>query len=91
MGLFGSEISQDTFPLPTLGPKLLRAATDVHRGKGFVMIRGLEPDGFTPEENALIFLGMSSYIGEKRGRQDEDGNMLGKPQYSSNQVQRSAS
>ncbi|KAK4214199.1 hypothetical protein QBC37DRAFT_157955 [Rhypophila decipiens] len=76
LGLFGSEVSQDTFPLPTLGPKLLQAAVDVHRGKGFAIIRGLKPDTFTPEENALIFLGLSSYIGPERGRQDEEGNML---------------
>lgn len=68
----------DTFPLPKLGPKLQQAAVDVHGGKGFVVIRGINPDGFTPEENALIFLGISSYIGDKRGRQDEEGNMLGK-------------
>lgn len=43
------------------------------------MIRGLDPDEFTPEENILVFLGISSYIGVQRGRQDEDGNMLSKP------------
>ncbi|KAK3312017.1 hypothetical protein B0H66DRAFT_486618 [Apodospora peruviana] len=76
LGLFGSEVSAGNFPLPTLGSKLLRAAVDVHRGKGFTVVRGLRPAEFTPEENALIFLGISSYIGAKRGRQDEDGNML---------------
>lgn len=74
--LYGSEVSPYTFPLPTLGPKLLKLAVEVHRGKGFVAIRGLRPDEFSPEDNVVLFLGLSSYIGPKRGRQDEDGNML---------------
>ncbi|KAK3343499.1 hypothetical protein B0T25DRAFT_593168 [Lasiosphaeria hispida] len=74
--LYGSEVSPNTFPLPTLGQKLLRLAADIHSGKGFAAIRGLQPDEFSPEDNVLIFLGISSYIGAKRGRQDEDGNML---------------
>jgi hypothetical protein len=61
-----------------LGGKLLRLAVDIHRGKGFAVIRGLHPDDFSPEDNVIIFLGLSSYIGSKRGRQDEDGNMLSK-------------
>jgi len=76
LGLYGSEISPANFHLPTLGPKLLRVAKDVHYGKGFAVIRGLRPDDFSAEDNALLFLGVSSYIGAKRGRQDEEGNMM---------------
>ncbi len=73
-----SEVSPDTFFLPTLGPKLRRLAEDVHRGKGFAAVRGLhiESDPSKLEEPALAFLGISSYIGHKRGRQDAKGNML---------------
>jgi len=39
-------------------------------------VRGLNPDHFSQEDNVVIFLGISSYIGPKRGRQDEEGNML---------------
>jgi hypothetical protein len=39
-------------------------------------VRGLDPDDFSQEDNVVIFLGISSYIGPKRGRQDEEGNML---------------
>lgn len=69
-------MSSDTFPLPTLGPKLRRLAADIHRGKGFAVIRGLNPVDFSDEDNVVVFLGISSYIGAKRGRQDENGNML---------------
>ncbi|KAK4167462.1 hypothetical protein QBC43DRAFT_142238 [Cladorrhinum sp. PSN259] len=75
-GLYGNEATPATFPLPTLGPRLEKAANDLHIGRGFVGVRGLKPSEFTPEDNALIFLGISSYIGGKQGRQDEHGNML---------------
>lgn len=49
----------------------------MHRGRGFAVVRGLDPADYSPEDNVVIFLGVSSYIAPKRGRQDEDGNMLG--------------
>ncbi|KAH6621609.1 hypothetical protein B0J18DRAFT_445394 [Chaetomium sp. MPI-SDFR-AT-0129] len=75
-GLEYFNVTPDTFPLPTLGPKLRQVAVDIHMGRGFAVVRGIEPDDFSPEENVIIFLGISSYIGARRGRQDEDGNML---------------
>ena len=63
--------------LPTLGPRLSLASLDIHAGSGFFVIRGLEPSLLSAEDNILIFLGLSSYIGDVRGRQDEKGNMLG--------------
>lgn len=39
-------------------------------------MRGLNPDEYSQEDNILVFLGISSYVGEKRGKQDEAGNML---------------
>lgn len=69
-------MSASNFPLPILGQKLLQVTLDIHRGKGFAIIRGLDPKEFSPEDNLIIFLGISSYIGSIRGRQDEDGNML---------------
>ncbi len=76
LGLYGSEVTPETFPLPTLGVRLRQAAVDVHYGRGFVVVRGINPDEFSAEDNVLVFLGISSYIGVRRGRQDEDGNML---------------
>jgi hypothetical protein len=76
LGLYGSEVSSDNFSLPTVGPKLLRLAHDIHNGKGFAVVRGMKPEMFSIEDNVIAFLGISAYIGGKRGRQDEDGNML---------------
>ncbi|KAL2197003.1 hypothetical protein P885DRAFT_68900 [Corynascus similis CBS 632.67] len=76
LGLYGNEVNPSTFPLPTLGPKLRQLANDIHCGRGFAVVRGLRPGEFSPEDNVLVFLGISSYIGVQRGRQDEEGNML---------------
>ncbi|KAH9896316.1 hypothetical protein F4778DRAFT_745928 [Xylariomycetidae sp. FL2044] len=74
--LDGGEVSQRTFPLPTLGEKLRKLSADLHDGKGFFVLRGLESNRFVPEDNTLIYLGLSSYVAEVRGKQDEDGSML---------------
>lgn len=77
LGLYGTEVNRNNFPLPSLLKRLDLIAQNVHRGRGFAIIRGLDPKEYSPEDNAIVFLGISSYIGEKRGMQDGDGNMLG--------------
>jgi hypothetical protein len=51
---------------------------EVYLGRGFTIIRGLNPDDYSPEDLTIIFLGLSSYIAERRGKQDQRGSMLGK-------------
>jgi len=65
-----------SFPLPTLQHQLRELRLEVHHGRGFCVIRGLRPKDYSPEENTILFLGLSSYIAERRGRQDQNGNML---------------
>lgn len=72
----GSQIDRANFPLAALGSKLSELAREVHRGRGFVNIRGLSLGDYSSEDNVILLLGLSSYIGEKRGRQNEDGEML---------------
>lgn len=55
----------------------LTLAVELHSGRGFFVLRGLDPKLYTGEQNAIIFVGISSYIGETRGRQDREGKMLG--------------
>ncbi|EPS36541.1 hypothetical protein H072_9847 [Dactylellina haptotyla CBS 200.50] len=74
--LDGDQVSQDAFPLPTLEKKLFALAKDIHKGKGFGVVRGLDPKDYSDEDNVLILLGISSYIAETRAKQDEDGSML---------------
>ncbi|KAI0543509.1 hypothetical protein F4679DRAFT_590419 [Xylaria curta] len=75
-GLDGPEISPTNFPLASLGKKLHDFAHVVHAGRGFVVLAGLDPQKYTAEDNALLFLGVSSYIGEERGMQDNAGRMM---------------
>ena len=69
-------MSRELFPLPTLGDKLKTLAKELTSGVGFFLIRGLDPQLYSNETNIVLYLGISAYIGEKRGRQDERGNML---------------
>ncbi|KAL4975015.1 hypothetical protein BDW66DRAFT_167438 [Aspergillus desertorum] len=75
-GLGGHEVSQATFPLPSLGKELIKLRNDVYDGRGFAIVRGLDPDAYTMEDLTVVYLGISSYIGERRGKQDQRGSML---------------
>ncbi|PVH87640.1 Clavaminate synthase-like protein [Cadophora sp. DSE1049] len=74
--LEGHEVNRSSFPLPTFGQTLEQAAEEVYDGKGFVIVRGLDPDAYTAEDLTVIYLGISSYIAERRGKQDQRGSML---------------
>lgn len=77
LDLDGPDIDQGNFSLPTLAAKLRAGSSEVHGGKGFFVVRGLDPKKYSPEDNVMMFLGVSSYVGEERAKQDNLGNMLG--------------
>jgi hypothetical protein len=70
-------VDPKSFPLPNLGSKLFTLRHDIHNGKGFGVVRGVDPASFSVEDLNLVWLGIQSYIAEQRGRQDRRGNMLG--------------
>ncbi|KAI1329625.1 Clavaminate synthase-like protein [Xylariaceae sp. FL0255] len=74
--LDGTLVDQTNFPLPTLGSKLRGIGHDIYCGKGFHVIRGLEPQDHSVEDLTIIWLGIQAYIADLRGRQDHRGNML---------------
>jgi hypothetical protein len=78
LGTSYDNISQETFPLPSLAQSLLKIRDDIYKGRGFAAIRGLEPDTYSSKDFAVIFLGISSYIAEMRGKQDQRGSMISK-------------
>jgi hypothetical protein len=78
MDLDGPEIGTENFSLPTLGPKLAGWAKYIHSERGFCIIRGLDPSIYSVEDGTLVFLGISSYIGEQRASQDRLLNMISK-------------
>ncbi|KAI8876338.1 Clavaminate synthase-like protein [Backusella circina FSU 941] len=63
------EIQKDTFALPTLGPKITNLIQEnVVDGRGFLVIRGINPDKYTREQNIIAYAGVSTFVG-KRGLQ----------------------
>lgn len=71
-----SQVNRTSFPLPRFGNKLRCLSEEVHAGRGFFVLRGLDPADFTREENVILYLGISSYVAEERGRQSHDGSLL---------------
>ncbi|KAI1454222.1 Clavaminate synthase-like protein [Annulohypoxylon moriforme] len=74
--LDGDEVTRERFPLPNLEDQLERCAFGVHRGSGLCIIRGLKPEKYSIEDNIVLFLALSSYVGEQRGIQNSKGDML---------------
>ncbi|KAI0199466.1 Clavaminate synthase-like protein [Astrocystis sublimbata] len=76
LGLDGSDVSRENFPLPSLGPRLEKHAVDIHQGSGLCIVRGLDAEDYSAEDNTILFLGIASYIGSQRGVQTSKGAML---------------
>lgn len=70
------DVSQDDFPLPTLGPKLSQIRRDLVDGRGFALIRGIPVDRWSREDVALAFWGIGRYLGEAI-MQNRKGHVLG--------------
>jgi hypothetical protein len=75
-GLTPGHLSPETFKLPLLGPKLRQLSQRVHEQEGFFVLRGLEPWRYRRLENTIVFAGIASYIGNRRGMQCADGPVM---------------
>lgn len=51
---------------------------EVHEGRGFGVVRGLNPAKYSVEDLTIMYLGIQAHVADQRGRQDSKGNMLGK-------------
>ncbi|SPN98751.1 related to TfdA family oxidoreductase [Cephalotrichum gorgonifer] len=74
--LDGNEVSIANFPLPKLMGRLSQACKDLHNGKGFFVISGLDIDAYSVEDSVVIYLGLASYIGDQHGLQNRGGDVL---------------
>ena len=72
-----NDVSKETFELQDLGSKLGNAASEVTRGRGIVVLRGLDSQHRALEDNIFVFAGIASYFGNKRGVQGYGNNFLG--------------
>ncbi|OAQ97141.1 hypothetical protein LLEC1_00746 [Akanthomyces lecanii] len=76
LGLDGDLVDRVNFPLPQLSKKLKAMRQEVYRGRGFALLRGLDPNAYSVDDSAIIYLGIQCYIGNRFGRQDKKGNMM---------------
>ncbi|KAK2072636.1 hypothetical protein P8C59_006977 [Phyllachora maydis] len=76
LGLDGTEVGPSNFLLPTLGPLLEAVGSELYEGRGFQLVRGLNPADYSVEDLNIVWFGMQSFVAAQRGRQDRAGNML---------------
>lgn len=75
-GLELKDITVETFPLPTLGNRLVEIRNEVMEGRGFALIRGLHVHDRSRFQNAVAFWSIGSHIGTARS-QNKHGHLLG--------------
>jgi hypothetical protein len=61
--------TRQPFDYPTWVKTLEHLSSYIHEGRGFVVLRGLDPTTLSRQENVILYLGISSYFAEERGRQ----------------------
>jgi hypothetical protein len=72
-----SAVRAGDLPLPVLGPRLAVLLHDeVLEGRGFSVLRGLDPSRLSRRENAAAFLGIGAHLGAFRP-QNAKGHILG--------------
>jgi hypothetical protein len=72
-----SALTADDFPIPRFAARLCAILqNDVLRGRGFAVIRGLDPARLARVENAAAFLGIGAHLGAARP-QNAAGHLLG--------------
>ena len=71
-----STISRMTFPLPSLGPRIVGIARQLDFGCGLFALRGFDPKKYSSKENVVLYARVANYVEDKHGRQDVNGCML---------------
>jgi len=74
----GHKVCEANFPLPNLGSRLKLGASGLYSGPGFLLVHGIHPGRYSNADSVITYLGIASYIGEKRGVQNKKGDVLSK-------------
>lgn len=69
-------LRQADFPLPTLGRRLQAIGQDIKNGRGFALLRGLDPHRLSLQQQAYAFCGVGTYLGDAVS-QNAKGHVLG--------------
>jgi hypothetical protein len=75
-GLDLGTMRREDFPLPTLAPTFRTWARELTAGRGFLVVRGLPVERWTPDEASLVYWGLGLHIGLP-GAQNAVGDLLG--------------
>lgn len=70
------QVNPENFPLPILASTLEKMRGDLYQGRGFAILRGLDPDAFAEDDATLIYLAVSTYIGNRIGKHDPKGHAI---------------
>jgi hypothetical protein len=70
------EVRRADFPLPNLSKRLARIATDLEKGRGFVLLRGLPVEKYSDPETRFIVWGVGAHLGIPLS-QSKNGELLG--------------
>jgi len=71
-----AHLTPESFKLPLLAPVLASVHRHLLTGRGFVLLRGLPVERYSPLESAAIFMGIGAHIGKARS-QNARGHVLG--------------
>jgi hypothetical protein len=71
-----NELSAADFPLPLLGPAIVRWREELKSGRGFQVIRGVPVEGWSQSEAELFFWCLGLHLG-RPGEQNSEGHLLG--------------
>lgn len=77
-GLSVPAISKEDFVLPRLESVLQDVSDELENGRGFVQLRGLPVDDYTPDDLNLLYWGVGTHLGEvisQNGRGDLIGHV----------------
>jgi hypothetical protein len=75
-GLPPQAISEQSFPLPALKPRLKALLHELLEGRGFFMLRGLPVERYDIETAAIAYLGIGRHFGSLRSS-NAKGHLLG--------------
>ncbi len=70
------DVTRDDFPLPALGPELVRLTHELIDGRGVVLIRGLPVERYGKERASTIYWGVGTHLG-RPWPQNAKGHVLG--------------
>ena len=71
-----TSLTRADFPLPTLGPLLVRVRGELLHGRGFALLRGIPVERYSREQSVVVFLGLGLHVGDPVSQNDM-GHLIG--------------